>query len=145
MTFVRADARRDFRRLTTMLIQITTVVHIIVSLVMIVVVLLQVGKGASIGSTFGGASSQTLFGSAGPATMLAKITYTCVAIFMITSLYLTYTASNRNEKSIMSDMPAVTRPVGKKAPEAAGEKAVPATPAPAMEKTAPASPAKPSK
>ncbi|OGQ07842.1 MAG: preprotein translocase subunit SecG, partial [Deltaproteobacteria bacterium RBG_19FT_COMBO_58_16] len=62
-----------------------TVIHIIVSIVIVIAVLLQVGKGASIGSTFGGASSQTLFGSAGPATLLAKVTYAGVAIFMVTS------------------------------------------------------------
>ena len=122
-----------------------TVIHIIVSIVIVIAVLLQVGKGASIGSTFGGASSQTLFGSAGPATLLAKVTYAGVAIFMVTSLYLTYTGSRSKSSSIMSDIPAVTAPEAKQ--EAPGQQAVPEAPAAAapavpIEQTAPAAPAK---
>lgn len=85
------------------------IIHIIVSLVMIGAVLLQAGKGASIGSTFGGASSssQTIFGSAGPATLLAKVTYACAAIFMITSLTLTYMSTKQRTTSIMQDVPAL--------------------------------------
>lgn len=106
------------------MITIVTVVHIIVSIVIIIAVLLQVGKGASIGSTFGGgSSSQTLFGSAGPATMLTKITVGCAAVFMLTSLYLTYTSGRAKTASVMSDVPKVT---------------VPAKPAPAP--SAPAAP-----
>lgn len=84
------------------------IIHIIVSLVMIGAVLLQAGKGASIGSTFGGASSssQTIFGSAGPATLLAKVTYACAAIFMITSLTLTYLSTRHRTSSIMENVPA---------------------------------------
>ena len=118
-----------------------TVIHIIVSIVIVIAVLLQVGKGASIGSTFGGASSQTLFGSAGPATLLAKVTYVGVAIFMVTSLYLTYTGSRSKSASIMSDLPALTAPEGKQgAPEQQAAPEAPAAAAPAVpiEQTAPA-------
>ena len=94
-----------------MLATITTIIHVIVSIIIIIAVLLQVGKGASIGSTFGGASSQTLFGSAGPATILTKITYACVAIFMLTSLFLTYTSGKSRTKSIMSDVPSTAAPL----------------------------------
>jgi preprotein translocase subunit SecG len=86
-------------------------IHIVASFVLIASVLLQVGKGASIGSTFGGASSQTLFGSAGPATFLTKITAACALIFMVTSLYLTFTVSKERTSSIMRGVPAVTAPV----------------------------------
>ena len=91
-----------------MLATITTIIHVVASIIIIIAVLLQVGKGASIGSTFGGASSQTLFGSAGPATILTKITYVCVAIFMLTSLFLTYTSGKSRTKSIMSAVPSST-------------------------------------
>lgn len=87
------------------------ILHILVSIFLVVVVLLQAGKGASIGAAFGGTSSQTLFGSAGPATFLSKITATCAIVFMLTSLYLTYTASNRGASSIMKNMPAVKHEV----------------------------------
>ncbi len=87
-------------------------IHLLVSIVMIVAVLLQVGKGASIGSTFGSSSSQTIFGSAGPATLLAKVTYGCAAIFMITSIALTYMSSQAKTRSIMGDEPAASAPAG---------------------------------
>lgn len=88
------------------------VIHVIVSLVIIAAVLLQAGKGASIGSTFGGSSSssQTIFGSAGPATLLAKVTYGCAAIFMITSITLTYMSTRQRTESIMQDVPAAMAP-----------------------------------
>jgi preprotein translocase subunit SecG len=81
--------------------------HVFVSIFLIIVVLLQAGKGASIGASFGGSSSQTFFGSAGPATFLGKITAGCAIIFMITSLYLTYMSGARTTSSIMQDIPAV--------------------------------------
>ncbi|MEK6531714.1 MAG: preprotein translocase subunit SecG [Deltaproteobacteria bacterium] len=84
---------------------IALIIHIIVSLVMIVSVLLQVGKGASMGSAFGGSGSQTLFGSSGPATFLGKITAVCAGIFMLTSLYLTFLSSRARTSSIMTDVP----------------------------------------
>lgn len=88
------------------------VIHVLVSLVIVAAVLLQAGKGASIGSTFGGSSSssQTIFGSAGPATLLAKVTYGCAAVFMITSIALTYMSTRQRTESIMQDVPAATAP-----------------------------------
>ena len=67
------------------------IVHVVVSLTLILVVLLQVGKGQSIGAAFGGAgSSQTFFGSRGPATFLSRLTTVSAAVFMLTSLSLAY-------------------------------------------------------
>ncbi|MBI5810271.1 MAG: preprotein translocase subunit SecG [Deltaproteobacteria bacterium] len=83
------------------------IIHIIASIVLIIAVLLQVGKGATMGSSFGGASSQTVFGSAGPTTFLAKITSACAVIFMLTSLFLTYSSSKQRSSSIMSKLPSV--------------------------------------
>jgi preprotein translocase subunit SecG len=79
-------------------------------MVLIVSVLLQVGKGASIGSAFGGAGSQTLFGSSGPASLLTKVTAACAIIFMATSLYLTITSGQKRRSSIMRGLPAITVP-----------------------------------
>ncbi|MBI5827701.1 MAG: preprotein translocase subunit SecG [Deltaproteobacteria bacterium] len=87
------------------------VIQIIVSIVMVIAVLLQSGKGAAIGSSFGGSSSQTLFGSAGPQTMLGKVTAVCAAIFMLSSLYLTYLSSRSRITSVMSGVPAKVAPV----------------------------------
>lgn len=90
---------------------LVVVIQIIVSIVMVIAVLLQSGKGAAIGSSFGGSSSQTLFGSAGPQTMLGKVTAVCAAIFMLSSLYLTYLSSRSRTTSVMSGVPAKVAPV----------------------------------
>ena len=47
-------------------------IHVIASVLLVLIVLLQTGKGADMGASFGGGSSQTLFGSTGPATILGK-------------------------------------------------------------------------
>jgi preprotein translocase subunit SecG len=73
------------------MITLITIIHVMVCVMLIMIVLLQTGKGADIGAVFGGgAGSQALFGSAGPAGFLAKVTTVIAAIFMITSLYLAY-------------------------------------------------------
>jgi preprotein translocase subunit SecG len=66
-----------------------TIIHIIVCVVLIMVVLLQTGKGAEMGAAFGGAT-QTVFGSSGPAGFLSKLTTAVAVIFMITTLTLCY-------------------------------------------------------
>ena len=71
-----------------------TIVHVIVCILLILVVLLQAGKGANMGAVFGG-SSQTIFGSSGPGTFLGKMTTAVAVIFMLTSLTLSYSASRK--------------------------------------------------
>ncbi|HPW69285.1 MAG: preprotein translocase subunit SecG [Desulfomonilia bacterium] len=83
--------------------------HIVVSVLLIIAVLLQSGKGADIGAVFGGAGSQALFGSAGPADFLNKATRVLVAVFMLTSLTLGYFTFERPTQSIM-DNQATTAP-----------------------------------
>ncbi len=80
------------------------IVHVTVSLALILIVLLQTGKGAEIGASFGG-SNQTIFGSRGAATFLSKITTVAATLFMITSLTLAYRASKRTS-SVISDRAA---------------------------------------
>ena len=65
-------------------------IHIIVALLLIVVVLMQRSQGADIGASFGGGSSQTLFGSSGSGSFLGKTTGVLAAIFMTTSLSLAF-------------------------------------------------------
>src|SRR5262245_1482194 len=75
-----------------------------VSLALILVVLLQVGKGQSIGAAFGGAgSSQTFFGSRGPATFLSRLTTISAAVFMLTSLSLAYLSLRGEQGSSITD------------------------------------------
>ena len=107
------------------------VIHVIVSLIMIMTVLLQSGKGAEIGSTFGGSSSsnQTIFGSSGPATLLAKVTYGCAAIFMVTSLALTYMSTIQKSESVMDSVPTTVAPAPSAPPAPAQAPAVVPEPA----------------
>jgi preprotein translocase subunit SecG len=64
------------------------VLHTLVCLAIIGIVLLQAGKGADIGSAFGGGGSQAVFGSMGTPTILGKITTGVAIVFMITSFSL---------------------------------------------------------
>ncbi len=108
-----------------------TIIHILVSVIIVIAVLLQSGKGASLGSSLGGStSSQAIFGSAGPATFLTKITAGAAIIFMATSLFITYKTAHRGEESIMRDLPAVSAPAETEAPAAVTDETK-AAPAPA--------------
>lgn len=81
---------------------IVTIIHIFVALALIMIVLLQTGKGADMGLAFGGGSSQTLFGTTGASTFLSKSTTVIAIVFMLTTFSLTI-MWGRNESSIMSD------------------------------------------
>jgi preprotein translocase subunit SecG len=85
------------------------VLHILVCVALILIVLLQAGKGAEMGAAFGGAS-QTIFGSAGAMGFLSKLTTVAAVIFMITSLLLTF-SSTRRASSVIKERPAETAPV----------------------------------
>ena len=85
--------------------------HILICLALIMIVLLQTGKGADMGATFGGGSSQTLFGSTGASTFLTKSTTIVAIAFMLTSLGLAYLSSNKTGTSIMKDVEAPVKEV----------------------------------
>lgn len=78
---------------------IVTILHVVVCFALIIIVLLQKGKGADMGAAFGG-SSQAVFGGAGASSFLSKVTTAAAVLFMITSLLLT-TMSKGQHKSIM--------------------------------------------
>ena len=85
-----------------------TIVHVVVCLFLVGIVLLQHGKGADIGATFGG-SSQSLFGTEGPLPLLNKITTAVAVIFMLTSVTLAYISSQTSSSSVMSGV-SVSQP-----------------------------------
>jgi len=87
---------------------IIIVVHILVCIALILIVLLQAGKGAEMGAAFGGAS-QTIFGSAGAMGFLSKLTTIAAVVFMITSLLLTF-STTRKASTVMKERPAPTAP-----------------------------------
>src|SRR5438067_11557588 len=73
--------------------------HIVVCVTMVIVVLLQQGKGADVGAVFGGSSS-TVFGASGAGNFLTKITWVCAVLFFSTSILLAYTSTRRVSGSI---------------------------------------------
>jgi preprotein translocase subunit SecG len=118
-----------------------TIVHVTVCIVLILVVLLQAGKGANMGAVFGG-SSQTIFGSSGPGTFLGKMTTAVAIIFMLTSFSLSYTASRKGSSLMENARPAAQKtaplpnPAAPLIPVAPGPVAIPITPAPGTPQTA---------
>ena len=84
------------------------IVHILACVGLILVVLLQAGKGASMGAAFGG-SSQTVFGGSGAATFLAKMTTVVAVLFMVTSLTLAYLSASGGPSSVMDQPPAASQ------------------------------------
>jgi len=104
------------------------IIHVLVSFVIIGLVLLQSGKGADIGSAFGGAGSQAVFGSMGTPTVLGKITTVAAVLFLVTSFSLAVLSHKRAESIMPASAPAA--PAAAPAPSGAA----PAQPAPATEK-----------
>ncbi len=72
------------------MVSLISLLHILVCIGIIALVLLQQGKGADVGAAFGSGSSNTIFGSRGPASFLFKLTAFLVVLFFITSISLTY-------------------------------------------------------
>ncbi len=79
------------------------VIHIAACIGLILIVLLQKGKGAGMGAAFGG-SSQTIFGSAGATTFLHKVTTVIAIVFMLTSLGLSIFFGRGPATSVMEDV-----------------------------------------
>ena len=84
---------------------IVLVAHIVLGLALIVFVLLQHGKGADVGASFGSGSSGSLFGATGSANFLSRVTGMLATAFFLTSLGLTYLANRTG------DVPGVSRSV----------------------------------
>jgi len=93
------------------MIILVTSVHIVVCVGLIIVVLLQTGKGADMGAAFGGGSSSTVFGSSGAGNFLTRLTTGMAVVFMLTSLTLGYFAGQRPSSSVFDRVdPAQTSP-----------------------------------
>jgi preprotein translocase subunit SecG len=102
-------------------------VHVIVCVFLILVVLLQQGKGADL-SVFGGGSTQTAFGARGATTLLHKLTVVSFVVFVLTTVGITILQAGPGTSSVMSQVAKTT---------------VPAAPAPSPAPAAPARPANP--
>jgi preprotein translocase subunit SecG len=99
------------------MVLVLTLLHVVVCIALVMIVLLQKGKGASMGAAFGG-SSQTVFGSAGATPFLSKITVAAAVIFMFTSLGLALLMGRGASSSLMKGVhvPAATQPAETPAP-----------------------------
>ena len=78
--------------------QILLIVQILICVALVALVLLQQGRGADAGASFGGGSSGSLFGSRGPASFLSKLTAGLAALFFANSLALAYISSQSIER-----------------------------------------------
>ncbi len=114
-------------------------IHIIVSCILILVILLQAGKGGDMGAMFGGGGSQSAFGGSGASTVLTKATAIAAGIFMITSLGLSATSGGKSsiikEETLAPVSVQPVAPPAKPAPPAppatpGGQAAQPPAPAP---------------
>jgi preprotein translocase subunit SecG len=86
--------------------------HVIAAIVVIVLVLLQHGKGADMGAAFGSGSSGSLFGATGSANFLSRTTAITAGVFFLTSLGLTYLASSQHTGGDVGIMQSVRPAAG---------------------------------
>ena len=113
--------------------------HITVCFALIIVVLLQSGKGAEMGASFGASGSQSVFGAGGGNTFMSKLTTSAAIIFMLTSLSLAFISGKAGNSSIMSSKAPKAKPApmgGLPAQKPMTPAAAPAAPAGRAEKYA---------
>jgi len=126
-----------------------TVLHVLACLFLIVIVLLQRGKGAEMGAVFGGGAGSTVFGSRGAGNFLTRMTTAAAIVFMVTSLTLAYVAQDRTGDTLFEEeSPAAAEDsTFGEAPAAAGDApgAFEEVPAPAAAEPAPAPAPEPAK
>src|SRR5690349_13826575 len=110
-----------------LLMNLMLALQILAALVMIGLVLIQHGKGADMGASFGSGASGSLFGATGSANFLSRSTAACAAVFFICTLGLAYTSFDRPREASSStsvlDRPAT--PITAPAPTASGAGAIP--------------------
>jgi preprotein translocase subunit SecG len=106
---------------------ILIIVHVVVAVFLIVLVLIQHGKGADIGAAFGSGASQTLFGSSGSGSFLFKLTCGLAVVFFATSIMLGNLAA-KQVKQNASDLPLPIMPIEQTQPEQTADGVVPVIP-----------------
>jgi preprotein translocase subunit SecG len=118
------------------------IVHVLVCLILMLIVLLQSGKGADLAGAFGGGGSQTAFGARGTATFLSKLTTGAAVVFMLTSFSLSLLTTRNRGSSVMEGAKPVqkqTAPATTPAPPAPAQNP-PAAPAQQNQKAPPSKP-----
>ncbi len=96
------------------LFNILLIVQIICAIVMIGLILMQQGKGATAGATFGSGASGSLFGSSGNATFLSRATAILATVFFASTLVLAYYGNrgNASGSSVLDQLPAAATSAG---------------------------------
>jgi len=102
------------------------VIHILITLALIGLILIQRGKGADIGAAFGSGASNTVFGSQGSASFLTRTTAVLATLFFITSLSLAYFATQKVDKQSVTEITTPAAPANQDEQPPAGSE--PATP-----------------
>ncbi len=103
-------------------------VHIIVSAGLILIVLLQAGKGAGISGLFGGGGNEAVFGGNTTPLIIKKVTTTMAVLFMITSLFLTVIGSKTRKRSVAENIPPASAQTQQQPAPAENVPAAPAAP-----------------
>lgn len=85
------------------------VLHMIIAFILIALILMQHGKGADMGASFGSGASQTLFGSTGALPFLVKITGILAALFFASCLLLGYLTAQEAKQAASSNIPAILK------------------------------------
>jgi preprotein translocase subunit SecG len=106
------------------MVNLIVALHVTICISLVIVILLQHGKGADVGAVFGG-SSQTVFGAGGAGNALTKATYTLALVFGLTSIFLAYAGARRVTGSIFEGRASHSSVMPAAAPKA------PVVPAPA--------------
>jgi preprotein translocase subunit SecG len=117
--------------------------HLILCALLILIILMQPGKGGDMSSTFGGGAATQIFGASGPGNLLTRGTGVIAALFMVTSVGLSLysTQSSRSGTDIDESLEKVQEDVEEGSGFGVGDKAPAATPADAPATPAPAAPA----
>ncbi len=111
---------------------VVLVLHIIVAIAVVILVLVQHGKGADMGAAFGSGSAGSLFGSAGAANFLSRSTAVLAAVFFATSLALTYFSTVPMKAGGVTESLGTQAPAGGVAKDGKSAAPAPSAPAPAV-------------
>jgi preprotein translocase subunit SecG len=92
--------------------QFILLIHVFAAVCIIALVLVQQGKGATMGAAFGSGASQTVFGSRGSGSFLFRVTISLVVVFFATSIGLNYVAVHAYKQEKVLSLPVLPAPAG---------------------------------
>ncbi len=91
------------------MLTILIIVQVILAFILVAIILMQKGKGAEMGVSFGAGASDTLFGSSGPMSFMAKLTWGLSFLFMLNSAGISYMVYNSNTASLIKNTTTTTQ------------------------------------